>query len=122
MKDRLVCPSAAMDSQFELIKCLKEERRFKWDSNTIACAAEAGSFDIVELCLEEGCALDVSAAIFAACANGYLMLNFFGNYSCYLDESAVAGATICANLQVDMWFKDMGCPVGVDALQMASQN
>lgn len=52
--DRLVCASAARTSQFETLVWLREKNKFEWDSNSLACGAETGSFDIVEYCLAEG--------------------------------------------------------------------
>lgn len=61
--------------------------------------------------------MDISVALFAACANKYQMLKYLVANGCSLDQSVLAGAADCANLQMVLWLKRVGCPMGEEALR-----
>lgn len=46
------------------------------------------------------------------------MLKYLVANGCSLDQSVLAGAADCANLQMALWLKGVGCPVGEEALRI----
>ncbi|CAL6359232.1 unnamed protein product [Bathycoccus prasinos] len=65
------CDKVAQTNKLELLKWAREEKKCKWDCNTITAAAEKGNLEMVKYCVANGCPINTVACASAA-RNGHL--------------------------------------------------
>ena len=65
------CSEAAHSGNLSLLRWLREEKKFKWNSWAILCAARDGHLHIVRHCVEQKCPITKLTCAFAA-KNGHL--------------------------------------------------
>jgi len=64
------CSRVAQTNKLELLKWAREEKKCKWDEDTISVAAKQGDLEMVKYCVAIRCPIDASAFINAA-KNGH---------------------------------------------------
>ena len=60
------CREVAKTNKLELLKWAREEKRCKWDQDTIKTAAGQGNLEMVKYCVANECPIDNDACAFAA--------------------------------------------------------
>ena len=65
------CYEVAHTNKLELLKWAREEKKCKWDEQTIDAAAEHGNLKMLKYCVANECPVDEDACAFAA-ENGHL--------------------------------------------------
>ena len=65
------CSQVAQTNKLELLKWIREEKKCKWDYDTICVAAEHGNLEMVKYCVANECPIDNEACANAA-ENGHL--------------------------------------------------
>lgn len=117
-----VCASAASGSHLRVLKWLREERGFAWDADTLAFAAEAGCYPIVEYCLSKGCPVDTSVVACAVRANRFQMVKHLVRKGCVVDENVcVLLAAAAGNVQILEYLKKQGCAIGAECVVQAKK-
>jgi hypothetical protein len=65
------CAEVARTNKLELLKWAREEKKCKWDQDTINTAAQQGNLEMVKYCVANECPIDEDACGLAA-ENGHL--------------------------------------------------
>jgi len=65
-KERSFCREVAQTNKLELLKWAREEKKCKWDEETIFVAAGQGNLEMVKYCVANECPIDWSACAYAA--------------------------------------------------------
>ena len=60
------CYQVALTNKLELLKWAREEKKCKWDQDTIHAAAEQGNLEMVKYCVANECPIDEEACAHAA--------------------------------------------------------
>ena len=122
VNDVNVCASAASGSHLRVLKWLREERGFAWDAGTLAFAAEAGCYPIVEYCLSQGCPVDDLVVACAARENRFQMVKHLVRKGCVIDENAcVVTAAAAGNVQILEFLKQQGYVIGTECAVKAKK-
>jgi len=69
--ERSFCSQVALTNKLELLKWAREEKKCKWDEETICVAAGQGNLEMVKYCIANECPIDEYACEYAA-ENGHL--------------------------------------------------
>ena len=64
--ERYFCYQVAQTNKLELLKWIREEKKCKWDRNTIYAATYQGNMEMVKYCVANKCPIDFRACAYAA--------------------------------------------------------
>jgi hypothetical protein len=67
MDEQYFCLRVAETNKLELLKWAREEKKCKWDQDTINTAAYRGNLEMVKYCVANECSIDEGACALAAC-------------------------------------------------------
>ena len=104
------CSEAARLGNLELLRWLREEKKFDWDNMTINEAAHHGHLHIVRHCVEQKCPITKLACAFAA-KNGHLdILKYLHEKNAPWDSWTCAFARENNHLECLLYALDNRCP------------
>jgi len=70
--ERSFCSQVALTNKLELLKWAREEKKCKWDEETICVAAGQGNLEMVKYCVANKCPMYEEGACACAAINGHL--------------------------------------------------
>jgi len=104
------CSEAARSGNLELLRWLREEKKFVWNRWTIQRAASCGHLHIVKYCMEQKCPIEGLACAFAA-KNGHLdILKYLHEKNAPWDARTCAFARENNHLECLLYALDNRCP------------
>ena len=117
------CSEVARTNKLELLKWVREEKKYAWDERTIVAATEHNNMEMVKYCVANQCDIDANACSCAAMFGHLELLKYLHEeVKAPWDSNTIGEAAFDGDMEMVKYCVENQCPIDASVCASAAQN